>query len=37
MKYRDNDGKPRDWKETTNGNFRETYPSNLWTDITVPF
>ncbi len=35
--YRDDDGEPRDWKETTDGNFRDTYPSNLWTDITVPF
>lgn len=35
--YRGDDGEPRDWQETTNGNFRDTYPSNLWTDITVPF
>jgi site-specific DNA-methyltransferase (adenine-specific) len=35
--YRDDDGKPRDWKETADGNFRDTHPSNLWTDITVPF
>ena len=34
--YREN-GKPKDWKETRNGNFRLTHPSNLWTDITVPF
>jgi len=31
------DGKPKDWEETEQGNFRLTYPSNLWTDITVPF
>lgn len=35
--YRDNEGEPRDWKETADGNFRDTHPSNLWTDITVPF
>jgi site-specific DNA-methyltransferase (adenine-specific) len=31
------DGKPRDWEETKNGNFRNTYPSNLWDDISVPY
>jgi len=35
--YRDPDGNPKDWNETANGNFRLTYPSNLWTDLTVPF
>jgi site-specific DNA-methyltransferase (adenine-specific) len=35
--YRDSTGEPRDWKETADGNFRDTHPSNLWTDITVPF
>lgn len=35
--YRDQDGSPKDWTETSNGNFRDTHPSNLWTDITVPF
>jgi site-specific DNA-methyltransferase (adenine-specific) len=34
--YREN-GKPKDWDESTEGNFRDTHPSNLWTDITVPF
>lgn len=34
--YRQN-GKPKDWNETTDGNFRDTHPSNIWTDITVPF
>jgi site-specific DNA-methyltransferase (adenine-specific) len=28
---------PKDWKETNEGNFRLTYPSNFWDDITVPF
>lgn len=31
------DGKPKDWKETKDGNFRLTCPSNLWDDISVPF
>jgi site-specific DNA-methyltransferase (adenine-specific) len=35
--YRNDDGEPRDWEETVDGNFRDTHPSNLWNDITVPF
>jgi len=35
--YRDRGGEPRDWSEGADGNFRDTHPSNLWTDITVPF
>ena len=35
--YRADDGIPKDWQEERNGNFRITYPSNIWTDITVPF
>lgn len=35
--YRDADGKPKDWTEGANGSFRDTAPSNLWTDLTVPF
>jgi len=35
--YRHNDGRPKDWEETHNGNFRLTHPSNLWSDITIPF
>jgi site-specific DNA-methyltransferase (adenine-specific) len=31
------DGAPKDWTETETGRFRLTHPSNLWTDITVPF
>ncbi|MCW8849524.1 MAG: site-specific DNA-methyltransferase [Melioribacteraceae bacterium] len=31
------DGKPKDWESQTEGSFRLTFPSNLWTDITVPF
>ena len=35
--YRNGDGTPKDWAETEHGNFRDTHPSNLWTDITIPF
>ncbi len=35
--YRDGAGQPKDWVETDGGYFRDTHPSNLWTDITVPF
>lgn len=35
--YKTEDGKPKDWEKTDDGNFRMTYPSNIWTDITVPF
>ncbi len=35
--YRQADGKPKDWDESTNGKYRLTHPSNLWTDITIPF
>ena len=31
------DGIPKDWEETQDGDFRLTHPSNLWTDLTVPF
>ncbi len=30
-------GRPKDWHEEANGNYRLTYPSNIWTDITIPF
>lgn len=32
--YREN-GRPKDWNAETN--YRDTHPSNIWTDITVPF
>jgi site-specific DNA-methyltransferase (adenine-specific) len=35
--YRDPAGQPKDWEQTSEGDFRLTYPSNLWTDLTVPF
>ena len=31
------DGKPKDWDETSDGNFRLTYPGNFWDDISIPF
>lgn len=31
------DGKPKDWEETNEGNFRLTYPSNFWDDISIPY
>ena len=31
------DGKPKDWEECDSGNFRITYPSNFWDDISIPF
>lgn len=34
--YREN-GNPKDWTESSDGNYRDTHPSNLWTDISVPF
>jgi site-specific DNA-methyltransferase (adenine-specific) len=34
--YKEN-GKPKDWEETNEGNFRITYPSNFWDDISIPF
>jgi site-specific DNA-methyltransferase (adenine-specific) len=34
--YREN-GQPKDWDRTDGGNFRDTHPSNMWTDISVPF
>lgn len=35
--YREAGDEPRDWSETSDGNFRDTHPSNLWNDITIPF
>src|ERR1041385_232971 len=35
--YREN-GKPKDWNVDASGEaFRMTHPSNIWTDLTVPF
>ncbi len=35
--YRDLEGKPKDWKTKGSKNFRDTFPSNIWTDISIPF
>lgn len=35
--YTDNSGRPKDWKEADDGRYRITHPSNIWTDLTVPF
>lgn len=35
--YTDENGRPKDWQPTMRGGFRVTHPSNLWTDISVPF
>lgn len=34
--YKEN-GKPKDWVESSDGNYRDTCPSNFWDDITIPF
>jgi len=35
--YTDESGAPKDWDRSEQGSFRLTHPSNLWTDLTVPF
>jgi len=30
-------GSAKDWKDEADGRFRLTHPSNLWTDLTVPY
>lgn len=35
--YKDASGKPKDWEENKDGKYRITYPSNVWSDITIPF
>ncbi len=34
--YREN-GRPKDWTESPEGRFRDTFPSNFWDDLSVPF
>jgi site-specific DNA-methyltransferase (adenine-specific) len=34
--YKEN-GQPKDWQETAEGNFRLTHPSNFWDDISIPY
>ncbi len=35
--YKNESGTPKDWEQTKEGDFRLTYPSNIWTDLTIPF
>ena len=35
--YTDATGQPKDWQEIDGKKFRFTHPSNIWTDLTVPF
>jgi DNA modification methylase len=36
--YRNEAGQPKDWIEQPDGqHYRMTHPSNIWTDLTVPF
>lgn len=35
--YKDQNGNAKDWEESDDGKYRITYPSNVWTDITIPF
>lgn len=35
--YKDTKGKPKDWFEDDQQKMRLTCPSNIWTDISVPF
>jgi len=35
--YKDENRKPKDWIQKKDGNFRDTFPSNIWNDISVPF
>lgn len=30
-------GRPKDWTEDGDGRYRMTHPSNIWTDLCVPF
>ncbi|OGY51248.1 MAG: DNA methylase [Candidatus Buchananbacteria bacterium RIFCSPHIGHO2_02_FULL_56_16] len=35
--YKDENGNPKDWEDNGDGKYRITHPSNVWTDITIPF
>lgn len=35
--YREENGDPKDWKAIGENGYRLTFPSNIWTDISVPF
>lgn len=30
-------GQPKDWVESEDGNFRDTFPSNFWDDLSIPY
>ena len=34
--YKEN-GKPKDWQQTSDGKYRNTCPSNFWGDISIPY
>ena len=35
--YKDKDGNPKDWQDNGAKKIRYTSPSNIWTDISIPF
>ena len=35
--YKDENNIPKDWGQNIFGNFRDTHPSNIWNDISIPF
>lgn len=35
--YRDENNQPKDWQSNHHGEYRLTFPSNFWNDISVPF
>lgn len=35
--YTTEDGQPKDWNRSGGNGYRLTHPSNLWTDVSVPF
>lgn len=35
--YKDENGNPKDWIDDGKNKYRLTFPSNIWTDISIPF
>jgi site-specific DNA-methyltransferase (adenine-specific) len=35
--YKNENGEPKDWQKNGDELLRATHPSNIWTDITIPF
>ena len=35
--YRDKNGRPKDWVDNGEKKYRLTHPSNIWTDLSIPF